>query len=134
VRGYLPDGEPVHGAEFVANRHSTANSSLLPLFNMIDEAQKHGTAGSLTKSDLAKALNIPEKGYAQGGFSGTPPAPPAGNTGTRYDESYDRFVDVMERLEERLDIPFTGIVRYKGDDGIEAAENLDEKMMRNVSR
>jgi hypothetical protein len=54
----------------------------------------------------------------------------AGNTGTRYDESYDRFVDVMERL----DIPFTGIVRYKGDDGIEAAENLDEKMMKNASR
>lgn len=134
VRGYLPDGSPYHGMEFFANRHATANPTLAPMWNLIDEAQKHGTAGSLTKSDLAKALNIPMGGYMQGGFSGTPATIYQGTSDNRYDESYDRFVDVIERLEERLNIPFTGIVKYKGDNGIEEAEKLNEKMKRNVSR
>lgn len=134
VRGYLPDGSPYHGMEFFANRHATANPTLAPMWNLIDEAQKHGTAGSLTKADLAKALNIPMGGYMQGGFSGTPATIYQGTSDNRYDESYDRFVDVIERLEERLNIPFTGIVKYKGDNGIEEAEKLNEKMKRNVSR
>jgi len=133
VRGKLPDGSDVHGMEFVANRHSTSNSLLRPVFDVIDEAQRHNTVSSLTKSDLAKALNIPN-GYIQGGFTGNAHPTPSTSANTQYDESYERFVDVMERLEERLNYPFEGYVTYKGDDGIEAAELLDEKMMKNVSR
>jgi hypothetical protein len=33
----------------------------------------------------------------------------------------NRMADVLERLEERLNEPFTGIVTYKGDGGIEEA-------------
>lgn len=134
VRGYLPDGSPYHGGEFFANRHATANPTLAPLWNVVDEAQKHGTAGSLTKSDLAKALNIPMGGYMNGGFSGTPPVISNGATDTRYDESYDRFVNVMERLEDRLDKKIVATVAITGDDGLEETQSLYDKMNKNASR
>lgn len=133
IRGHLPNNEPIHGMEFVANRHSTANGLLRPLFDVIDDAQRHNTVSSITKSDLAKALNIPG-GYYQGGYNSTVQSSPNSIRDSRYDESYDRFVDVMERLEDRLDIPFKGYVTYKGDDGIEEAQILDEKMKKNISR
>lgn len=133
VRAYLPNGEPVHGMEFVANRHSTANGMLRPLFDVIDEAQRHNTVSSLTKADLAKALNIPT-GYYQGGYNGPVASSPTLVRDSRYNEAYERFADVLERLEEKMDMPFRGYVTYKGDDGIEEAQNLDEKMKKNASR
>lgn len=134
VRGYLPDGSPYHGGEFFVNRHGTANPVLAPMWNVVDEAQKHGTAGSLTKADMAKALNIPMGGYMQGGFSGTPATINQGTTDNRYNESYDRFVDVMERLEERLDKQIVAKVSITGDDGLEETQSLYDKMNKNASR
>lgn len=131
VRGFLPDGSPVHGGEFIANH--TTTSLYKPLFDLFDEAQKHHTVSPISKEDLAKALNIPT-GYYNGGYNGQKSSAPAVVRDNRNDESYDRFVAVMERLEERLNVPFTGIVTYKGEGGIEEAEKLDKKMMKNVSR
>ncbi|GAB6122271.1 phage tail tape measure protein [Dysgonomonas termitidis] len=129
IRGFLPDGSPVHGEEFIANH--TTTSLYRPLFDLFNEAQKHNTVSSISKADLAKALNIPT-GYYSGGYNGKPSAVQTVVRDNRYDESYDRFVTVMERLEERLNVPFTGIVTYKGEGGIEEAEKLDKKMMKNV--
>lgn len=131
VRGYLPDGSPVHGKEFIANHATTSLFS--PLFDIFDEAQKHNTVSSISKRDLAKALNIPT-GYYQGGYNGSSPSSSTVIRDSRYDEVYERFTDVLERLKEKMDVPFKGYVTYKGDDGIEEAQNLDEKMMKNVSR
>lgn len=134
VRGYLSDGSPVHGVEFVGNHHSTANPEILPLYNVIDEAQKHGTVGSLTKHDLAKALNIPMMGYQQGGFSGNQTVVYQNAPDTRYDDSYDRFVQVVERLEDRLNERIVSEVYITGDNGLERTQNLYDKMRRNGSR
>lgn len=131
VRGYLPDGSPVHGKEFIANHATTSLFS--PLFDIFDEAQKHNTVSSISKRDLAKALNIPT-GYYQGGYNGSSSSSPTVIRDSRYDEVYERFMDVLERLDEKMDVPFKGYVTYKGDDGIEEAQNLDQKMIKNVSR
>lgn len=131
VRGYLPDGSPVHGREFIANHATTSLFS--PLFDVFDEAQKHNTVSSISKRDLAKALQIPT-GYYQGGYSGAAPSSPTVIKDSRYDELYNRFTDVMERLNEKMDVPFKGYVTYKGDNGIEDAQELDKKMMKNISR
>ncbi|MDR2003609.1 MAG: phage tail tape measure protein [Prevotella sp.] len=129
VRGFLPDGSPVHGKEFIANH--TTTSLYKPLFDVFDEAQRHNTVSSISKADLAKALNIPT-GYYQGGYSGEKSSSPVVVRDNRYDESYERFVEVMERLEEKLDKEFKAYVVYKGEGGIEEAEKLDKKMMGNV--
>ena len=69
-----------------------------------------------------------------GGFSGTPPVISNGATDTRYDESYDRFVNVMERLEDRLDKKIVATVAITGDDGLEETQSLYDKMNKNASR
>lgn len=131
VRGYLPDGSPVHGKEFIASHATTSLFS--PLFDIFDEAQKHNTVSSISKRDLAKALNIPT-GYYQGGYNGSSPSSPTVIRDSIPEDLYERFTDVLERLDEKMDVPFKGYVTYKGDDGIEEAQSLDEKMMKNVSR
>lgn len=73
-------------------------------------------------------------GYMKGGFSGTPTTIYKESSDNKYNESYDRFVDVLDRLDEKLGTDFRAYVTYKGDDGIEEAQNLDKKMMKNVSR
>lgn len=132
VRGYLPNGEPVHGMEFVANRHSTNSGLLRPLFDVINEAQKHNTVSSLTKKDLSRALNIPT-GYYQGGYSGSVSSAPTIIRDTQSDEVIERVIEVMEHLDQKID-NIRAYVNYKGDDGIEEAQVLDEKMKKNVSR
>lgn len=131
VRGYLPDGSPVHGKEFIANHATTSLFS--PLFDIFDEAQKHNTVSSISKRDLAKALNIPA-GFYQGGYNGASSSSPTIIRDSRSDETYERLIDVMERLEDKMDEPFKSYVTFKGDDGIEEAQDLDEKMKKNVSR
>lgn len=133
VRGYFPDGSPYHGKEFVANHKSTANGLLKPLFDVVDDAQRNNTVSSLTKRDLAKALRISGPGYISGGYTGNISSPSVARD-TRYEESYDRFVNVMERLEARLDVPLKAGVTITGDDGIEHQLNLYNKMKSDASR
>ncbi|MDH6355487.1 TP901 family phage tail tape measure protein [Dysgonomonas sp. PH5-45] len=131
VRGYLPDGSPVHGKEFIANHATT--SLFRPLFDVMDEAQRHNTVSSISKRDLAKALNIPT-GYYQGGYNGVASPTPAAAKNSWYDEAYERVTDVLERLDEKMDNPFRGYVVYKGDGGIEEAQRIDRKMDKNAKR
>lgn len=46
----------VHANEFVANHDAVSNPNLLPLFRMIDIAQKNNTVGSLTASDVSRSI------------------------------------------------------------------------------
>lgn len=133
VRGYFPDGSPYHGKEFVANHKSTSNNLLRPLFDVVDDAQRHNTVGSLTKKDLAKALHITSPGYFDGGYTGAMPNE-SFRRDIRYDDSYDRFINVMERLEARLEKPLNSSVKITGDDGFENQWNLYNKMKNNASR
>lgn len=130
VRGYLPDGSPVHGKEFIANHATTSLFS--PLFDIFDEAQKHNTVSSISKRDLAKALNI-NSGYYKGGYTQSPHTSPAIIRDTQSDELIERVIEVMEHLDKKID-NIRAYVTYKGDDGIEEAQNLDKKMIKNISR
>lgn len=132
IRGYLPDGSPVHGKEFVGNRLSTANPNILPLYNIIDEAQRHGTAGSLTKADLAKALNVPT--YRHSNPIEESKTNLSTNTYTQETNEYSRFIEVIEKLENRLNEKIIAKVSITGDDGLEETQNLYDKMKKNISR
>jgi TP901 family phage tail tape measure protein len=129
VRGFLPDGSPVHGGEFIANH--TTTSLYGSLFDVFDEAQRHNTVSSISKGELAKALNIPT-GYYQGGYNGQKSSATTVVRDNRNDELYERVIDVLERLDGKMDKEFKAYVTYKGEGGIEEAEKLDKKMMKNV--
>lgn len=58
----------VHANEFVATATATRNPHVRPLLNLIDQAQKSNTIGSLTSEDVRKVLpGSPVTTYASGG-------------------------------------------------------------------
>lgn len=129
VRGY------VHGKEFVATHVSTANPNLLPAFNLIDEAQKNGTAGSLTKNDLARALNIgpgndtpTRTKTAVGGYNPNAPDNPI------MAAMLARQAEVIEKLNKRLDEPFEAYSVVSGKKGSYEQTKRYEKLIKNASR
>ncbi len=71
--GYTPAGRKyqeagvVHRGEFVAAQESVQNAAVRPVLDIIDQAQRNGTAARLTSTDLAQAV-------------GTWAAPPATTT------------------------------------------------------
>lgn len=135
VRGYFPDGSPYHGKEFVATHVATANPNLLPAFDLIDEAQKNGTVSSLTKSDLAKALNINStvdtptrtRTAVAGGNPNAPDNP-------IWAAMINRQAEVIEKLNKRLDEPFEAYSVISGKKGSYEQTKRYEKLIKNASR
>ena len=64
--GFTPNGpwnKPqgvVHSNEFVANRFATGNPHVLPVLNLIDEAQRTGSVSRLTSDDIAAVIPSPQ--------------------------------------------------------------------------
>lgn len=46
----------VHEGEFVANHNAVNNTQVLPALQLIDEAQRNNTVGSLTAADISRSL------------------------------------------------------------------------------
>lgn len=73
VGGFTPNGpwdKPqgiVHSNEFVANRFATGNPNVLPVLNLIDEAQRSGSVSRLSPDDIAAV--IPQQRHFGGATS-----------------------------------------------------------------
>ena len=73
VGGFTPTGpwdKPqgiVHSNEFVANRFATGNPNVLPVLNLIDEAQRSGSVSRLSPDDIAAV--IPQQRHFGGATS-----------------------------------------------------------------
>jgi hypothetical protein len=135
IRGYFPDGEPYHGGEFVAN-HKTVQL-LKPVFDIMDYAQRTGNTAALTGPDMAMAIGgAPAKNYSLP--SGQPAAASGTGTGTGYNEDMvlvmTGMVKTLDRLNRRLDEPFTGEVAITGQKGFEKVWNDYNKLIKNASR
>lgn len=73
-RGYIDGPELLvgeRGREFVANSEAVNNPHIRPVFDIIDQAQRHGTVGRLNMRTIARSLGgIRARGYAAGGYTG----------------------------------------------------------------
>lgn len=73
-RGYIDGPELLvgeKGREFVANAEAVNNPRIRPVFDIIDQAQRHGTVGRLNMRTIARSLGgIRARGYAAGGYTG----------------------------------------------------------------
>jgi hypothetical protein len=133
IRGYFPDGEPYHGGEFVAT-HKTVQI-LKPVFDIMDYAQRTGNTAALTGPDMALAIGgAPVKSYsAPSGQAVT-----ANGNSAGYDENMilimTGMVKTLDRLNRRLDEPFTGEVAITGQKGFEKVWNDYNKLIKNASR
>jgi TP901 family phage tail tape measure protein len=134
VRGVFPNGQPYHGQEFISNHHLTNNREMKPAFDLFDAAQRNGTAGSLTRKDLVKALS-PSGGYYAGGWNGSSfiPMSPAGNDSST-EKILVQYTKAIERLNNRLDEPFQAYSVISGRNGLAEQTKRYEKLIKNANR
>ena len=144
VGGFTPTGpwdKPqgiVHSNEFVANRFATGNPNVLPVLNLIDEAQRSGSVSRLSPDAIAAV--IPQQRHFGGATSSghgsfvqhsqvQQPTADAALTAV-----LSRVVRSLNSLDRRLTAPIVAETYATGKHGTIEAERLVDKMMSNVSR
>ncbi|MDR1122058.1 MAG: phage tail tape measure protein, partial [Dysgonamonadaceae bacterium] len=123
----------VHSDEFVANRFATANSTLRPVFDLVDYAQRNDTLSSLTKDDIARALRIPV--YYAGGYAGTENK--TSSSAAPQSADLSGIYGIMDALFEKLDNTL-GNIRVintvAGKEGMKEAFDRYDLIIKNKSR
>lgn len=117
----------VHANEFVANRHATANPSVMPVLSLIDAAQKSGSVANLTSADIASVLPT------------TSMVTPEGSN--RSQQGNRELLGMLaaanktnQMLLARLKQPLVAETYASGRRGVNEAQDLLERMKSNVRR
>ena len=122
----------VHKGEFVANRFAVENPAVKAVLDVVDDAQKRGTAANLTSEDI-RAVATP---YRSGGY--TPPssssAPAAKNEHGDVARLMRSCIDVMEAAKEAYEQPSTSYCFLEGYGGINEKQKLLSKIKKNAKR
>ena len=121
----------VHANEFVANRYATRNPAVLPVLNLIDNAQRTGSVANLSSQDIAAVLPTSSNGITRRSSS-TAAAATADNTAML--ATLASLINATQRLSSRLDEPILAETYVTGKRGINEAQSLADKMRSNVSR
>lgn len=125
----------VHSNEFVANRFATANPNVLPVLNLINEAQRSGSVSRLSSEDIAAVVPGSSQFVPRRAISG----PKAISTTTTPDTSaittvLSRVVHSLNNIDKRFSTPIVAETYATGKHGTIEAERLVNKMKSNVSR
>ena len=125
----------VHSNEFVANRFATANPNVLPVLNLINEAQRSGSVSRLSSEDIAAVV----PGSSQFAPRRAISDPKAISTTTTPDTSaittvLSRVVHSLNNIDKRFSTPIVAETYATGKHGTIEAERLVNKMKSNVSR
>lgn len=134
VGGYTGDGqwdEPrgiVHAGEFVANRYAVRNPAVRPVLDLIDQAQRNNTIGSLTAKDVSAVLS-PTNRMTTNNYYQTAESSSQESTAVMLQN-----MKCMEKLLKRLNEPIFTYTKATGKMGVNEAQQLVEKMKNNVSR
>ncbi len=133
----------VHSNEFVANRFATANQNVLPVLNLIDEAQRSGSVSRLSPDDIAAVIPTTQRQFASGAMAsggrssavgvaqGAMQAAPQDAALTAV---LSRVVRSLNTLDRRFSTPIIAETYATGKHGTIEAERLVNKMKSNVSR
>ena len=132
--GYTSSGrhdEPkgiVHAGEFVANRYAVQNPAIRPVLDLIDQAQRNNTIGSLTAKDVSAVLS-PTNRMTTNNYYQTTESSSQESTAVMLQN-----MKCMEKLLKRLNEPIFTYTKATGKMGVNEAQQLVEKMKNNVSR
>ena len=118
---YEPAGV-VHAGEWVASQKLLASPVARPLINALDYAQRTNTIGSLNSEDVSSSITA-SNSLARIADSGA--------SGAMVVAALSRFAEVGERLNNRLDEPFTTVNTVTGDYGIKKAEDEYARLINN---
>ena len=123
-RRYRKEAGVVHEGEFVANHQAVNNPNVLPFLNFLDQAQRNNTVGSLTAEDVSRSMG--------GGSSQI--ITPIVNVQTDNGELRDAVEahrEATDRLLDRLQYPIDAQVVLTGPDGLNAKQDLLNRMLKN---
>lgn len=132
--GYTGSGrhdEPkgiVHAGEFVANRYAVQNPAIHPVLDLIDQAQRNNTIGSLTAKDVSAVLS-PTNRMTTNNYYQTTESSNQESTAVMLQN-----MKCMEKLLKRLNEPIFTYTKATGKMGVNEAQQLVEKMKKNVTR
>lgn len=132
--GYTGSGrhdEPkgiVHAGEFVANRYAVQNPAIRPVLDLIDQAQRNNTIGSLTAKDISAVLS-PTNRMTTNNYYQTAESSSQESTAVMLQN-----MKCMEKLLKRLNEPIFTYTKATGKMGVNEAQQLVEKMKKNVTR
>ena len=125
----------VHSNEFVANRFATANPNVLPVLNLINEAQRSGSVSRLSSEDIAAVVPGSSQFAPRRAVAGpkvtTATAAPDTSTVTTV---LSRVVRSLNNIDKRFSAPIVAETYATGKHGTIEAERLVNKMKSNVSR
>lgn len=133
--GYTGDGqwdEPrgiVHAGEFVANRYAVQNPVVRPVLDLIDQAQKNNTIGSLTVGDVAQVIS-PSINVK----SSNPENIISPDNDPRMTYMLQYMLVAIKKLNKKLEEPIFTYTKATGKMGVNEAQKLVEKMNQNASR
>lgn len=123
-RRYRREAGVVHEGEFVANHQAVNNPNVLPFLNFLDQAQRNNTVGALTAEDVSRSMG--------GGASQI--VTPIVNVQTDNEELRDAVEahrEATDRLLDRLKYPIDAQVVLTGPDGLNAKQELLNRMLKN---
>ena len=122
---YRKEAGVVHEGEFVANHRAVNNSSIRPVFDLIDRAQRANTVGSLTADDISRALGA--------GSSAAVVAPivNVSNDNAEVRQSLDGVNSAVSRLNKTIENGIKADVSIAGRDGIDRRLKEYHRMLDN---
>ena len=112
--GYLADGSPVHEQEFILNHWGVRNPNILPVVTAFDQAQRNGTISTMSKADIAKALNISGSQSA----NNTSIVNNTNSTDAYVIGTISKLEKTMDKLSKRLDEGIEATAVVSGKNGI----------------
>ncbi len=113
----------VHEGEFVANHQAVNNPNVLPVLQLIDEAQRNNRIASLTATDVSRAIAAP-----MATASNTASSVSAQPMVQVIDTSHEQTAETLHRLSERLDEGIRATVVIDGPDGLDRQWKRYNKM------
>ena len=111
----------VHSNEFVSNRFATQNPQVRPVLNLIDQAQKSGSAQNLTAEDIV------------GVYAGRPGMTQQADN-TQLMKTLMQVSVAVSGLKEQMKQPIIAQTYATGKGGVNEAQELVNRMNKNVSR
>ena len=115
-KNYKKEAGVVHEGEFVANHEAVNNPRLLPVFTLLDQAQKNNRVAALTTADVSRAIGAP---YAVGASNITTTTSPTVQPQTNVNVTESkRTAETLSRLEKQIAQGITAKVYIDGADGL----------------
>lgn len=121
-RNYTQAAGVVHQGEFVANHKAVNNPALLPVLQLIDQAQRTNRVAQLTPSDVSRAIIAPQSTAAATRQTATATAQAAATTPQTLqiiNTATDRQTDTLDRLTAQLEQGIQATVVIDGPNGLD---------------